>query len=142
MSESRAGFPVATMARVLGVSTSGYHAWAKHRPARRARSDASLIGRISAIHAASHGTYGAPRIHAELAAEGVAVGRKRVARLMRSAGMPAPGHPDQSFRLIPIRHSRAVRSRVPNEPDQPFQVIPISVGRGVDSVDGRDGARW
>ena len=87
MSENRASFPVATMARVLGVSTSGYHAWAKHRPSRRARSDASLIERIGAIHAASHGTYGAPRIHAELAAEGVAVGRKRVARLMRSAGI-------------------------------------------------------
>lgn len=57
-------------------------------------------------------------------------------------GVPAPVHPDQSFRLIPIRYSRAVRSGVPIDPDQPFQAIPISVGMGVESVEGRDGARW
>jgi hypothetical protein len=56
--------------------------------------------------------------------------------------LPAPVHPDQSFRLIPIRRSRASRSSVPIDPDQPFQAIPISVGMGVESVEGRDGARW
>ena len=82
MSENQA-YPVATLCRVLGVSSSGYYAWSKRSPSRRARDDAVLIERIGAIHAASKGTYGAPRIHAELRATGRAVGKKRVARLMR-----------------------------------------------------------
>jgi len=84
VSENRAVHAVATMCRVLGVSPSGYHAWTRRSPSRRAREDAVLRDRIVAIHAAAHGTYGAPRIHAELAAEGIHVGRKRVARLMSS----------------------------------------------------------
>jgi putative transposase len=70
---------------VLGVSPSGYYARRRRPPSKRSRSDAALRERIWAIHARSRGTYGAPRIHAELAAEGVHVGRKRVARLMRAA---------------------------------------------------------
>jgi putative transposase len=80
-------YPIATMCRVLGVSPAGYYAWRSRPPSTRAQADASLRERIHAIHAASHATYGAPRVHAELAAEGVAVGRKRVARLMRAAGL-------------------------------------------------------
>jgi putative transposase len=87
MSENQAVHPVASMCRVLDVSPSGYYAWAKRAPSPRSRKDAALIERIGAIHAASRGTYGAPRIHAELAAGGVHVGRKRVARLMRAAGL-------------------------------------------------------
>ena len=80
-------YPIATMCRVLGVSTSGYYAWLARAPSARATSDAALIERIGAIHAASRGTYGSPRIHAEVAANGSAVGRKRVARLMKRAGL-------------------------------------------------------
>jgi putative transposase len=87
VSENRAVHPVATMCRVLGVSPSGYHAWTRRTPSRRAREDSVLRDRIVAIHAAAHGTYGAPRIDAELAEEGIHVGRKRVARLMRAAGL-------------------------------------------------------
>src|ERR1700688_5306861 len=75
------------MCRLLGVSPSGYHAWAKRRPSRRAQADAAVIAQIRAAHAASRGTYGAPRVHAELAAQGIRVGRKRVARLMEVAGI-------------------------------------------------------
>jgi putative transposase len=76
---------VATMCRVLGVSASGYYAW-HHRPrSARAQADAVLIEQIRAIHVRSRGTYGAPRVHAELAAQGIHVGRKRVARLMQAA---------------------------------------------------------
>src|SRR5512139_134341 len=75
------------MCRVLGVSTSGYYAWSARAPSARARSDGVLIERIDAIHAASRGTYGSPRIHAELTANGSAVARKRVARLMKAAGL-------------------------------------------------------
>jgi putative transposase len=66
MSANRAHFPVATMARVLGVAASGYYAWRRRVPSARARADAALKERIGTIHAASRGTYGAPRIHAEL----------------------------------------------------------------------------
>ena len=78
-------YPIATMCRLLGVSVSGYHAWLRRLPSRRAEDDAVLLARIREIHAASRGTYGAPRIHAELVADGRLVGRKRVARLMRGA---------------------------------------------------------
>src|SRR5574341_1569158 len=80
-------YPIATMCRLMGVSPSGWYAWVKRRPSRRAETDAWLIGEILAAHAASGGTYGAPRIHAELAAKGVHIGRKRIARLMREAGL-------------------------------------------------------
>jgi putative transposase len=78
---------IATMCRVLGVSASGYYARLKRPPSARARADAELSARIAAIHQSSRATYGAPRIHAELAAEGLHVGCKRVARLMTSAGL-------------------------------------------------------
>ena len=75
------------MCRVLGVSTSGYYAWLKRQSSRRSREDAILTDRIRWIHLRSRGTYGSPRIHAELREEGVHVGRKRVARLMQAAGL-------------------------------------------------------
>jgi putative transposase len=78
---------IATMCRVLGVSASGYYARRTRPPAARAPVDAELSARIAAIHQSSRATYGAPRIHAELAAEGLHVGCKRVARLMASAGL-------------------------------------------------------
>ena len=85
MSENQAAFPIATMCRLLGVSPSGYHAWRKRQPSRRAQSDAELLAEIRTAHEASRGTYGSPRIHAELVAKGIRVGRKRVARLMAVA---------------------------------------------------------
>jgi putative transposase len=75
------------MCRLLDVSASGYHAWQGRPPSVRAQVDAVLLERIRRIHTVSQGTYGAPRVHAELAAEETHVGRKRVARLMRSAGL-------------------------------------------------------
>lgn len=80
-------YPVATMCGVLEVSTSGYYAWRKRTPSKRVREDAWLLERIETIHEESDGTYGAPRIHAELKAQGIHVGRKRVARLMREAAL-------------------------------------------------------
>ncbi len=80
-------YPIATMCRLLDVSASGYHAWRRRPPSQRTRSDVALLKRIRAIHGLSYGTYGAPRIHAELAEAGVRVGRKRIARLMRRAGL-------------------------------------------------------
>ncbi|GEL75750.1 transposase [Myxococcus virescens] len=87
MRANQAVHAVSTLCRVLGVSESGYHAWLTRLPSKRAVADAQLVERIRAIHARSRQTYGAPRIHAELAAEGVCIGRKRVARLMRAANL-------------------------------------------------------
>ena len=87
MSAHQAEFPIATIARVLGVSASGYYAWRSRPASAHTTTDAALLRRIRTIHAASHGTYSAPRVHAELQAEGTAVARKRVARLMRVAGL-------------------------------------------------------
>lgn len=78
---------VATLCRVLGVSRAGFLAWSARGPSTRQGADRALLAAIGTIHHASRGTYGAPRVHAELRADGVAVGRKRVARLMREAGL-------------------------------------------------------
>jgi putative transposase len=87
MSTHQALFPVKVMARVLGVSESGFHAWRHRQPSAHAIADAALLKRIRTIHASSRETYGAPRVHAELRAGGEKHGRKRVARLMRAAGL-------------------------------------------------------
>jgi putative transposase len=84
----KAEHSIKTMCRVLGVSRSGYHAWARRPPSARAREDERLTARIREIHRANRRVYGSPRIHAELRmADGVHVGRKRVERLMRAAGI-------------------------------------------------------
>lgn len=72
---------------MLGVSSSGYYAWRTRPQSARTQADHVLLTRIRAIHAQSRGTYGAPRIHAELREMGVCCARKRVARLMRSASL-------------------------------------------------------
>jgi putative transposase len=82
------GTSVALCCRLLGVSTSGFYEWRGRTASARARADAELTASISEIHRASRGTYGAPRVHAELRLGlGVRIGRKRVERLMREAGL-------------------------------------------------------
>ena len=87
MSANQATFPVAVMARVLGVSESGFHAWRQRPASAHAAADAALLKRVRTVHASSRDTYGAPRVHAELRAGGERHGRKRIARLMRKAGL-------------------------------------------------------
>jgi len=85
--------PVALSCRVLGVSRAGFYAWRERPPSARACADAELTAVIHRLHAQSRGTYGAPRIHADLQEDGRRHGRKRVARLMRRAdlrGCPRP----------------------------------------------------
>jgi len=85
--QEKASYAVTTLCRVLGVSPSGYWAWRRREPSARAHADAQLQAQIVQLHQASRGTYGAPRIHAELATQGTRCGRKRVARLMRLVGI-------------------------------------------------------
>jgi putative transposase len=80
-------YPIATTCRVLGVSPGGYYARLKRPPSARACANAELSAQIAAIHRRSRATYGAPRVHVELAEQGIRVGIKRVARLMRAAGL-------------------------------------------------------
>lgn len=79
--------PVSLMCELLGVSESGYWAWLKRPPSDRALTDAWLAERVRAVYAASKGRYGSPRVHAVLRRQEIRVGEKRVARLMRAAGL-------------------------------------------------------
>ncbi len=87
MNANQAAFAVRKMCRVLGVSHSGFYDWRQRAPSKHATDDAVLRERVRAIHADSDETYGMPRIRAELAEQGVHVGGKRIARLMRSSGL-------------------------------------------------------
>ena len=75
------------MCQALGVSRSGYYAWSARGPSKRAVENRQVVGEIRAIHQQSRHTYGSPRVHQELRAQGVCVGRHRVARLMRENGI-------------------------------------------------------
>jgi putative transposase len=100
----KANHPIGLLCELLGVSRSGFHAWQRRAPSDRQLSDAWLLEQIKQIHAANRKVYGAPRIHAELRiGRGIRVGRKRVERLMRSAGISG---------LVPKRRGRTT-FRVP-----------------------------
>ncbi len=103
----KAQFPVAVLCRHLGVSRSGYYAWAKRSESARRQGDQALTLEVAAIHHDSRGTYGAPRVHAELRARGRRHSRKRVARLLRQQGL----------RARPRR--RFVRSSTDSAPSRP-----------------------
>jgi putative transposase len=77
------------MCRVLEVSVSGYYAWCKRAPSQHSREDAHLAQQVKIAFQANRGVYGSPRVHAELQAQGISCGRKRVARLMREQGLAA-----------------------------------------------------
>ncbi|MCZ7542260.1 MAG: IS3 family transposase [Anaerolineae bacterium] len=84
-------YAVRRMCQVLGVSPSGYYAWLNRPPSARQQTNEPLLAAIRGEYDASRQTYGSPRIHAALRQQGLRVGRKRVARLMRSAGLVAKG---------------------------------------------------
>jgi putative transposase len=118
----KAHHSIVMLCRVLCVSCSGYHAWRKREPSARAREDAVLTERIVTIHEQSRQTYGAPRIHADLAATGIRCGTKRVARLMRGAGIVGCHRRRQvvttireaSGPLVPDRMERQFVAEAPN----------------------------
>jgi len=111
----KANHPVTTLCRVLGVSTSGYYDWRGRGVSARAQRDAELTELIVEIHQASRGTYGAPRVHAELTlGHGIRCSKKRVARLMRQAGLTGV-------------HRRGLRGCTRRDPSRPS--YPDLVGR-------------
>ena len=86
MKAHQAEYPIATQCRVLGVSTSGYYAWLKRAPSARSKANAELLEEIKKSHKKSDGTYGAPRIHADLPKE-MGASLNRVARVMCDVGI-------------------------------------------------------
>jgi putative transposase len=120
--ENQDHYPVSAMCRLLGVSTAGFYHGYDRPLSARARRDVELTPLIHRIHERSyHGTYGAPRIHVELRETyGIRVGRKRVARLMRRAGLKGvqkrrfrrttrPGAPERYAPDLVQRHFTANR---------------------------------
>jgi putative transposase len=85
----KACFGTRMMCRTLGVSSSGYYAWASRGPSARALENVALGTEVEAIHQESRTTYGSPRVHEELRDRGKRVSRKRVARLMRERELRA-----------------------------------------------------
>ena len=129
MEQERANHGVARMCRVLGVSPSGYYAWRGRRPSRRKQEDHELLERIRGIWEGSGGTYGAPRVWAELRACGVRCGRKRVARLMRAAGLV--GAYRRRRRALTVRDPWAARAPAPglvHHSDRGYQYTSLRFG--------------
>ena len=87
--EEKASYPISVLCTVLDVSRSGYYAWATRPAPARDRSDAQLAVEIATTHKRSRSTYGSPRVHRDLRARGIRVGKKRVERLMRTHGIVA-----------------------------------------------------
>jgi transposase InsO family protein len=97
-------YPIRLMCRLLKVSPSGYYAWRTRPESARAKRDRELMPQIRRIHLDSKGVYGSPRVHAELVAEGMPVGRHKVARLMRLERLR--GCPKRRFRVTTERDPR------------------------------------
>lgn len=114
---------VALLCRVLRVSRSGFYAWMDREPSARRVADDDLAQTIARIHADSRGTYGAPRIHADLKEAGTRVSRRRVARLMRELGIEGVSRrrrrrttiPDQSRPPAPDLIGRDFRATGPDQ---------------------------
>jgi putative transposase len=84
---NQARFPIARQCQVLQVSKSGYYDWQERPPSARALANQALLAHIQVIYHASDATYGMPRVQQQLRHEGVAANRKRIAALMRQAGL-------------------------------------------------------
>jgi transposase InsO family protein len=102
------------MCRLLGVSASGYYAWRQRQPSARQMANETMVERIRAIHADSEATYGSPRVHAELKAQGIQCNKKRVERLMRVHGIQARQRKRRRPRTTDSRHSLPVAPNMLN----------------------------
>jgi transposase InsO family protein len=110
------------LCRQLNVTRGGFYAWLQRAPSQRRAEDARLQARISDIHQGSHGAYGSPRIHRALRTQGIAVARKRVARLMRDAGIYArvcglyrPNAANHAFFASVPNRQRALKVHAPDQ---------------------------
>lgn len=118
------GYPIGQQCKVLDVSRSGYYAWRERQKQHKKKDELSaLIAHIHRIHARSRKTYGSPRVHAELRAEGVVCNHKRVARLMRLEGLQGrrtrrkvkTTDSRHTFPVAPNLLNREFKAEAPNE---------------------------
>jgi len=112
--------PVSSLCRTVGVNRSGYRKWRSRPPSARDEADAELLRTIRAVHEQSRGTYGAPRVHGLLRRRGVRVGRKRVARLMRGAGLAGVGGRRKRRRRPPAAATAAAAASAADLVDRDF----------------------
>lgn len=115
-SEGKVG-SIAVRCQALGVSESGYYAWRTRQPSQHQQTDAALLAAIRVVYQAGRGLYGSPRIHAALRQQGVCCSRKRVARLMREAGLYSCRRPKRRISTTDSHHHRPV---APNQLRQDF----------------------
>jgi putative transposase len=110
IAEQRTAYPVRRLCAALRVSVSGFYAWLKRAPSRRAQANAALSERIRQVHERSRQTYGYLRVHAELRVQGERVGKQRVARLMAQMNLVTKGQ--RRFKTTTQRDER--QRRAPN----------------------------
>lgn len=116
--------PIKTMCEVLDVSRSGYYQWRSARTSARASQTEAIKAKIARVHETSRGTYGSPRVTAALHGQGEAVGRNRVARLMKEAGLK--GRQARRYRVRttdsahddPIAPNLLAEAPAPTKPDE------------------------
>jgi putative transposase len=119
----QANFPVTVLCRVLEVSCSGFYRWLNAQPSERQSKNERLMIEIKSIHSESRGTYGSPRVHAELRSRGFEIGLNRVARLMAELG-PTGQRPRRFRKTTDSHHSHPLapdlvaRDFNPSEPNQ------------------------
>lgn len=102
------------MCKLLEVTRAGFYAWQRREASERSRQDAQLIERVRDVHARSRGLYGSPRVVEQLRLDGLCVGRRRIARLMRLAGLQ--GRSARLYRQSKVAQ-RAFYASVPFRPD-------------------------
>jgi putative transposase len=122
----RREFELRLMCRVLEVSPSGYYASLKRPPSWHALIDEVLMARVRIIHAESGETYGAPRVHLELQAEGLPASQKRVARLMREEGLVARPRKARRVCTTDSNHADPI---APNLLARQFDVNGVAINR-------------
>lgn len=123
IAEEQVAFSIVALCRVLEISTSGYHAWARRPASPRSLRDEELGAQVRVLHAASQGRYGSPRVYADLREAGVKVGRKRVARLMKEANLAgrrrrrfrSTTDSNHAFPIAPNILERDFTATVPNQ---------------------------
>ena len=126
------------LCRCLDVSRSGYYAWARRPPCQRVQADVRLTAQLRLAHAESRRTYGRPRLVRALRARGIAVSGKRVARLMRAAGLFARGR-----RRFQITTDSAHRYPIaPNRLDRRFAISKVNTVWAADMTACATGEGW
>jgi putative transposase len=125
IAEHASTYAVERQCAALGVAVSGYYAWRKRDVSDHQAQDAHLLERIQKAYQGSRGLYGSPRVHAALKRAGIACSRKRVARLMRQAGLrslrqrrrpvAAPGSLSHSYERPPNHLNRQFQADHPNQ---------------------------